>query len=250
MKKRVSTPFYAGFALGIVLAVTPVAAKTKADDAPAPPERSADIEVMDPFEPVNRVFFGINDLVDLIVIKPVVTVWKGVMPQPVQTAVSNVFNNLDDVFGGASQALQGHGELAAKDFGRVIVNSTIGIGGVFDVASGMGLQKTRGDFGQTLGVWGVPAGPYIVLPLLGPSTARETVGRVGRYYTDPRTYMDPEWRYSLMALEYVQVRADGQNNETLLDVSSFDKYVFVRNLYMQRRAALVREGLEASAANP
>jgi len=208
------------------------------------------LEVLDPLEPLNRVVFGLNELIDLIVWRPVVGIWKGIMPQPIQTAVGNAFGNIDDVFGGVNQALQGNGHAAADDFGRVVINSTIGIGGLFDVASSMGIQKVRGDFGQTLGVWGFPAGPYLVLPLMGPSNTRETVGRVGRYYTDPRNLLDDEWRYSLMALEYIQARADGEYAEAILDVSSFDKYVFVRNLYMQRRASLVRESLEAGEGQP
>lgn len=251
MKKSVSRSLIALFALGLAVTALPVLANSsvpakKVDSAaPTPPERSADVDVLDPFEPVNRAIFGLNEVVDLIVIRPVVEIWRGLMPQPVQTVVANVFNNLDDVFAGTSQALQGHGHAAATDFGRVLINTTVGIGGAFDVASGMGMTKVAGDFGQTLGVWGLPAGPYLVLPLLGPSSFRETAGRVGRYYSDPRTYLDPDWRYSLMATEYVQARADGQYAETLVDVSSFDKYVFVRNLYMQRRAAMVRDSLES-----
>lgn len=243
MKIFVKPSLLAGFALGIALAVLPASAKVKSNDAPIPPEREVDVEAFDPIEPVNRIFFGINDVVDMLVIRPVVVVWKGVIPQPVQTAVSNVFGNLDDAFAGASHVLQGNGDDAATDFGRVIVNTTIGIGGVFDVASGMGLEKNRGDFGQTLGVWGVPAGPYIVLPLMGPSTLRDTTGRVARMYLDPRNQLDDEWRYSLLAVEFVQNRADNPVTDTLLDASSFDKYAFVRNLYLQRRAALVREGI-------
>lgn len=248
MKKFSSQSFLFGLALGVIVAATPALANSNASDTPTPPERSDDVEVFDPLEPVNRIFFGLNDVVDLLVVRPVVAVWKGVVPQPLQNAVSNVFGNLDDAFAGASHALQGNGDQAANDFGRVVVNTTVGIGGLFDVASGMGLEKTRGDFGQTLGVWGFPAGPYLVLPLMGPSTARETVGRVGRAYLDPRNHMDPEWGYSLMALEFVQNRADSPVTDTLLDASSFDKYAFVRNLYLQRRAALVRAGLEGSGA--
>ena len=250
MKKSVLSSLIAGLVLGITVAATPALAKKAAVEVPPPPERAAETDVLDPFEPINRLVFGVNELVDMIVIRPVVTIWKGVMPQPIQTAVGNVFNNLDDVFAGTSQALQGNGHAAATDFGRVIVNTTVGVGGLVDVASNMGMYKVRGDFGQTLGVWGLPAGPYIVLPLIGPSTARESVGRVGRYFTDPRTYMEDDWRYGLMAAEYVQARADGQYADTILDVSSIDKYVFVRNLYMQRRAAMVREGVEGNSAQP
>lgn len=250
MKKYFSPSLIAGIVLGCAVLASPAFAKKAEPTAPTPPERSADSEVLDPLEPLNRAIFGLNDIVDLIVLRPIVDIWKGLMPQPIQTAVGNAFSNLDDVFGGANQALQGNGQAAASDFGRVIINTTIGIGGLFDVASGMGIEKVRGDFGQTLGVWGVPAGPYLVLPLMGPSNTRDTVGRVARYYTDPRNYMDDEWRYSLMAAEYIQARADGQYAEAIMDVSSFDKYVFVRNLYMQRRASLVREGIEAGEVQP
>lgn len=245
MKKFVSQSRLVIVALGFALISTSAWAKASVDPAPTPPERSDDVEIVDPLEPVNRIIFGVNDAVDLIVIRPVVAVWKGIVPQPIQSVVSNVFGNLDDAFTGASHVLQGNGTEAATDFGRVLVNSTIGIGGAFDVASGMGLEKNRGDFGQTLGVWGLPTGPYLVLPLMGPSTLRDTTGRVARTYLDPRTYMDDEWRYSLIAVEFVQDRADNPVTDTLLDASSFDKYVFVRNVYLQRRAALVRDGIES-----
>lgn len=250
MKKNFASSLILGIVFGLAVAASPAFAKKAEPAAPTPPERSVEEDVLDPLEPLNRVIFGLNEVVDLIVIRPVVAVWKGVMPQPIQTAVGNVFNNLDDVFAGTNKALQGDGQAAANDFGRVLINTTVGIGGLFDVASGMGMYKVRGDFGQTLGVWGFSAGPYIVLPLMGPSNLRETTGRVARYYSDPRTYMDDDWRYGLMAAEYVQARADGQYAESLVDVSSFDKYVFVRNLYMQRRAAMVREGLEGNQAQP
>lgn len=246
MKKFAKPSLFAGVVLGLALTIAPASAKVKANETPTPPEREADVEAFDPLEPVNRIFFSFNDVVDLLVIRPVVTVWRGVIPQPIQSAVSNVFGNLDDAFTGVNHVLQGDGKGASDDFGRVLVNTTVGLGGLIDVASGMGLEKNRADFGQTFGVWGVPSGPYLVLPLMGPSTFRDTAGRVVRTYADPRTYMDEEWRYSLMAVEFVQNRADNPVTDTLLDASSFDKYVFVRNLYLQRRAALVREGSETA----
>jgi phospholipid-binding lipoprotein MlaA len=130
----------------------------------------------------------------------------------------------------------------------VLVNSTIGLGGLIDVASMNGLQKGEGDFGQTLGVWGVGPGPYIVLPILGPSNARDTLGRAARIASDPRTYMRKVWSYSLTGLEYLQMRADNAENSNLIDSSSLDKYSFSRSLYMQRRNALVTSGREASSA--
>lgn len=204
-------------------------------------------QVSDPIEPINRGFFALNELLDTIIVKPIATVYNTVLPKPVRTGVANVFGNLDDVFIGANHALQGRGTDAATSFGRVILNSTIGIGGLIDVASMNGMQKGEGDFGQTLGVWGVGPGPYIVLPVLGPSNARDTVGRAARIASDPRTYMPDAWSYSLTGLEFVQIKADNLENMNLIDSSSLDKYGFTRSLYMQRRDRLVTSGKEAAS---
>jgi len=205
-------------------------------------------ENRDPIEPINRGFFGLNEVLDTIAFKPISTVWNTVVPKPVRTGVSNVFSNLDDVFIGANHLLQGRGKDAMTDFSRVLINSTVGIGGLIDVASTQNLQKGEGDFGQTLGVWGVGPGFYLVLPLMGPSTARDTVGRAARVASDPRTYMADAWSYSLTGLEFVQIKADNVGNANLIDSSSLDKYAFVRNLYLQRRAAIVQSGREAAGA--
>jgi len=203
-------------------------------------------EHRDPIEPINRGVFGLNEVLDTIAFKPISAVWNTVVPKPVRTGVSNVFSNLDDVFIGANHLLQGRGKDAMTDFSRVLINSTVGLGGLIDVASTQDLQKGEGDFGQTLGVWGVGPGFYMVLPLIGPSTARDTVGRAARVASDPRTYMADAWSYSLRGLEFVQIRADNVGNSNLIDSSSLDKYAFVRNLYLQRRAAIVQSGREAA----
>ena len=200
----------------------------------------------DPIEPINRGVFGLNEVLDTIAFKPIATVWNAVVPKPVRTGVSNVFSNLDDVFIGANHLLQGRGKDAMTDFSRVLINSTVGIGGLIDVASTQNLQKGEGDFGQTLGVWGAGPGFYMVLPLLGPSTARDTVGRAARVASDPRTYMADAWSYSLTGLEFVQIKADNVDNANLIDTSSLDKYAFTRNLYLQRRAAIVQSGRDAA----
>ena len=205
-------------------------------------------QVNDPIEPVNRGIFAFNELLDTILIKPIVVTYNTVLPKPVRTGISNVFSNLDDVFIGANHVLQGRGKDAGTSFGRVLVNSTIGLGGLIDVASMNGLQKGEGDFGQTLGVWGVGAGPYIVLLVLGPSNARDTIGRAARIASDPRTYMPNAWSYSLTGLEYIQQRADNVDNANMVDNFSLDKYNFSRSIYMQRRNALVTSGKEASSA--
>ena len=202
----------------------------------------------DPIEPINRGVFGLNDVLDTIAFKPISAVWNTVIPKPVRTGVSNVFGNLDDVFIGANHVLQGRGKDAMTDFSRVLINSTIGIGGLIDVASTQDLQKGDGDFGQTLGVWGMGPGFYVVLPLLGPSTARDTIGRAARVASDPRTYAPAALSYSLTGLEFVQIKADNVDNANLIDSSSLDKYAFTRNLYLQRRAAIVQSGRDAAGA--
>jgi phospholipid-binding lipoprotein MlaA len=202
----------------------------------------------DPIEPINRGVFGLNDVLDTIAFKPISAVWNTVVPKPVRTGVGNVFSNLDDVFIGANHLLQGRGKDAMTDFSRVLINSTVGVGGLIDVASTQNLQKGEGDFGQTLGVWGVGPGFYLVLPLMGPSTARDTIGRAARVASDPRTYMADAWSYSLIGLEFVQIKADNVDNANLIDSSSLDKYAFTRNLYLQRRAAIVQSGRDAAGA--
>lgn len=221
--------------LAFLLVSPPVfASNVPADAEPAP--------IFDPLEGVNRIFFGLNEVVDILIVTPTVTVWNTVIPSPVRDGVSNVFNNLDDVYAGLNHALQGNGTQAAVDFQRVAVNTTIGLGGIFDVGTRMGLQKVYGDFGQTLGVWGASPGPYLVVPLLGPSNLRETVGRGLRLVSDPRNSMDEGLSNGLMVLELVDNRASAAANEQLIASSSFDKYAFTRSLYMQRRAALVEAG--------
>ncbi len=228
--------FFIGLTLGLSLA-----ASARADDAMPQP--------YDPLESVNRATFGLNDVVDMVIINPLVSVWNGLLPQPVRQGVSNVFDNLDDVYAGLNHTLQGRGSQAGTDFGRVIVNTTIGIGGIFDVGTKMGLKKSYGDFGQTLGVWGFSTGPYVVLPLLGPSTLRETVGRGARIATDARNLLPTNTYYALAGTEYLATRADAKANEGLIAASSLDRYVFVRNLYWQRRFNLVQEGRNVSAGS-
>ena len=226
--------------LGLSFGLSLVAG-ARADDAmPAP---------YDPLESVNRATFGVNDAIDMVIINPLVTIWNGVLPQPVRQGVSNEFDNLDDVYAGINHALQGRGSQASTDFSRVIVNTTVGIGGIFDVGTKIGLKKSYGDFGQTLGVWGFSTGPYVVLPLLGPSTLRETAGRGARIATDARNLLPTNTFYALSGTEYLATRADAKANEGLIAASSLDRYVFVRNLYWQRRFNLVQEGRNAGAGS-
>jgi phospholipid-binding lipoprotein MlaA len=225
------------------LAAAAPSKKVKPALAPIPLEEPAEIAPPnDLFEPINRVTFAVNDGIDAILVNPLVAIWNGLMPSFVRTGVGNFFNNLDDVYVGVNHLLQGNGSRAGVDFERVAINSTVGIGGLIDVGAKMGLQKVDGDFGQTLGVWGIPTGPYVILPLIGPSTLRETAGRSVRVMTDPRTYLDTVPSYSLMGLEYLQTRADAKANEGLIAASSLDRYVFIRNLYLQKRSLMVKSG--------
>lgn len=224
-----ATAIFAGFSLSCAFAQSPVVHN-------------------DPLESVNRGFFALNEALDTVAFKPIATIWNTILPQPVRSGVANVFGNLDDAFIGANHLLQGRGKDAMTDFSRVLVNTTVGLGGLIDVASTQNLQKGEGDFGQTLGVWGVEPGFYMVLPLLGPSSARDTIGRAARVASDPRTYLVNGWSYGLSGLEFVQIKADNVGNANLIDTSSLDKYAFTRNLYLQRRAAIVQSGREAAGA--
>src|SRR5687767_2673213 len=139
----------------------------------------------DPLEPLNRSVYQFNQTIDRLALKPVAKGYRAAVPVPVRGGLTNVFGNFRDVTTAVNNLLQLKVSTAASDVARVAVNSTVGILGVFDVASRIGLSKHDEDFGQTLGRWGVPDGPYLVLPLFGPSNARDSVGLIGDYFTDP-----------------------------------------------------------------
>ena len=202
--------------------------------------------VNDPLEPLNRGIFFFNQIFDAVITTPVTSIYKAIVPDPIRKSIGGVFGNLDDVYSGLNHGLQGKGQQAGRDFSRVLINTTVGIGGLFDVATSMGIAKSKTDYGVTLGSWGIGAGPYIVLPVMGPSSLRDTVGRGMRIASDPRTYIPWETGYSLTATEFFHVRAENASSEGLIDSSSLDKYLFTRSLYLQRRNSLVREALEAN----
>jgi phospholipid-binding lipoprotein MlaA len=197
----------------------------------------------DPFEGFNRGVYEFNEAVDKAVLKPVAEGYRFVVPQFVRSSVGNFFSNLNDVLVAINNVLQGKFKAAYSDFGRVAINSTIGIGGLFDVATEAGIDKHDEDFGQTLGWWGVRDGPYIVLPFFGPSTARDTVGRVGDYFTDVLTYVDPtRSRNILRGSRIVNRRAELLDASKVLETAALDPYEFVRDAYLQRRRTLVYDG--------
>lgn len=196
----------------------------------------------DPFENYNRGMSRFNDAVDEAVLKPVATGYANVTPDPLRTAISNFFNNLSDVWGTINTALQLRGEATVTNFMRVNVNTVFGLGGLIDIASDMGLYKTKADFGQTLGYWGVPSGPYLVLPLLGPSTVRDTVGMGVESSGDLVSRVDhvPS-RNSMTGLRLLEKRAGLLRAGVLLDEAALDKYSFTREVFLQRRQSVVDE---------
>ena len=197
----------------------------------------------DPLEPLNRGIYKFNDAVDKAVLKPVATGYKETMPDPVRTAVGNFFSNLDDVLVLLNDLLQFKLERAATDFSRLVWNTTVGIAGLIDVATPMDLAKHNEDFGQTLGYWGVGNGPYLVLPFFGPSTLRDAVGSAVDAQFDPVVQHTPiPERNSAIAIHSVDARSRLLDAETVLDEAAIDRYVFLRDAYLQRRRGLVYDG--------
>lgn len=196
----------------------------------------------DPLEPLNRKVAQFNDGADAIVLKPLATAYREVAPPMVRTGVSNFFGNLRDLWSSVNSALQFKAQNAAENFMRFNVNTFFGLGGILDIASELNIDRHREDFGQTLGRWGVPAGPYVVLPLLGPSTLRDTVALTVDNQADPVGSIDPtSARYSVYTLRAVDIRSNLLRASSVLDDAALDKYTFVRDVYLQRRRAEINE---------
>lgn len=194
----------------------------------------------DPLEPFNRGMTNVNDAVDGAVLKPVATVYRDITPDPMRTGVNNFFQNLGDVWSFINATLQLRPREAAENFLRFNVNTVFGVAGLFDVASDMGLERTRLDFGQTLGRWGVPAGPYLVLPFFGPSSIRDAAGFSIESRGDlVQGLSDIPMRNSLYVLRAVETRANLLRASTLLEGAALDKYSFTRDLYLQRRESQI-----------
>jgi phospholipid-binding lipoprotein MlaA len=204
-----------------------------------------DAHPKDPLEPWNRGVYRFNDVLDTNVVKPVAETYQEVTPDPVRKGVSNFFGNIRDVWSSVNAALQLRPQEAVENLFRVGVNTTLGLGGVLDVASEMGIPRTRMDFGQTLGRWGVPAGPYLVLPLLGPSSVRDAAGTSVQFRLNEYTNFDDEnLQNSLTVLEVVDIRAGLLRAGILLDEAAIDKYSFVRDFYLQRRQNQIDDLIE------
>ena len=195
---------------------------------------------VDPFIEVNRSLYDFNEAFDEMIFKPVAKTYDLIMPGLAKRGVSNFFNNLDDVNVVVNDVLQLKMRNAMYDSGRLVINTTLGIGGLIDVASGFGLYKNYEDFGQTLGYWGIESGPYIVLPFLGTSTVRDAIGMVPDYLLNPVFWVnDNEARFLLYALDNTDTRLYYLAAEAMI---TGDEYIFVRDAYLQRREYLVADG--------
>ena len=192
----------------------------------------------DPWEPINRGVFAFNETLDKIVLKPVAQSYEFVFPRPLRTGVGNFFSNLGDLGSLANAILQLDGEASAAIAARVIDNTFFGLGGLFDVATAMGNPKIPRDFGGTLAHYGVRSGPYLVLPIFGPSTLRDGIAKLPDRYLNPITYLPEEsTRWQAIGLDAVQTRAAYLPLERQLEGTSTDKYATLRDAYLQRRWA-------------
>lgn len=197
----------------------------------------------DPIEGFNRAMYGFNEAVDTVIIKPVAQGYDAVLPSPVRTGVTNFFGNIADLFIGVNNLLQGKPDQAVSDLGRVLINSTIGILGLIDVATEAGLEKHEEDFGQTFGRWGVGDGAYVVLPIFGPRTVRDTAGFLLDVAVDPVANVNyvPS-RNTLLVLRLIDMRADLLPADKVIEEAALDKYSYVRDGYLQRRRNLIHDG--------
>jgi len=197
----------------------------------------------DPFEPFNRGVYRFNDEFDNYVAKPVATVYKKALHQEIRSRVGNFFANVQDLFIGVNNLLQGKPADAVNDWARFAFNSTFGLLGIHDVASEWGLEKHNEDFGQTFGRWGAPSGPYLILPFLGSSTVRDGVGTGFDYYFAPLGEVRPiNLRNSLYVLYLVNTRADLLDASRILEEAALDRYTFQRDAFLQRRRSLIHDG--------
>jgi phospholipid-binding lipoprotein MlaA len=203
---------------------------------------SDEIQKVDPLEDINRVFYELNfNLLDPVIIKPIAIIYDQATPKPVRQVLRNFFSNLDEVPSLVNNTLQGKFGQAGNNAGRFLMNTTIGLGGFFDVAKKVGLQPGEDeDFGQTLAVWGVPAGPYVMLPFFGPSTFRDTPSNFVDSLFDPFSYNNRlPVRVAIKGIDLIALRADLLGID---DVISGDEYLFIRDVYLQNREYVISDG--------
>jgi phospholipid-binding lipoprotein MlaA len=201
----------------------------------------------DPLEPINRAIFGFNEVIDDTVLEPVANGYRAITPDPVEDSVSNFFNNLGEINTIVNSTLQMKLDKTISSTSRFVINSTVGIFGLFDVASSLGIERHREDFGQTLGHYGVPAGPYLVLPFFGPSTFRDAPGfyadiAVEKSISPVHTELHHEERQVIKATNVIDTRANLLQATKILDTAAKDKYIFLRESYLQKRAKMIVDG--------
>jgi len=197
--------------------------------------RAVEDPVYDPLEKINRGIFAFNNKLDDYVIRPAAITYRSLTPNAVELGVSNFFSNLEDINVVVNDVLQGKFKQATSDLGRFAVNSTVGVFGVFDIGSRIGLEKNFETWGQTFGHWGIAEGPFIMLPLFGPSNLRATVGQVaGTYTTYPRYVNDRKTVFAVRALEIITLRAPLLSSIELVNQASLDPYIFIRDFWSRR----------------
>ncbi len=202
---------------------------------------SVEISEIDPYEGFNRKMFVFNDVLDTYVGDPISDAYLWITPQFVQTGVSNFFSNLNGINVFINAFMQGKGKQGAEDTGRFLINSTFGMFGLFDVATDIGLEKHEEDFAQTLAVWGVPQGPYLVLPVLGPLTTRGIPGGIFDAVANPATYVGMPIQF-LQILQVVNTRANVDDELNFIDEAALDTYLFTRESFLQYRKNLIADG--------
>jgi len=198
----------------------------------------------DPLEPFNRSMFALNQHIDTYVAKPLAKGYQKITPEPIDRGITNFFNNLDEIPTALNNLLQFKVKEALSDLGRLAINSTLGFFGFMDVATTWGLEKHDEDFGQTLGKWGVPSGPYLVLPIIGSSSIRDGAGFAVDWVSNPIYYRigDNQLGWTLWTLRYVDRRADLLRAEKVVESAALDPYIFHRESYLQRRNYVVHDG--------
>lgn len=206
---------------------------------------------LDPYENFNRVMFAFNQDVDHLVYRPVAKVYHTIVPPPLQLGISNIFDNVNELPTMGNDILQGKVKYVFLDFWRLFINSTLGVGGLFDVATRLGLKKHFNDFGMTLAYWsGKKESPYLVIPFLGPSTFRDGLGIAVDYLMTPYPYIRPKGtNYIIQGVRLTSIRAQLLDTDKLVD-DAFDPYIFVRNAYLQHRTAAVEANLKSESIGP
>lgn len=226
----------------LLLSLQVACATTSASQTEAVSEEAA--ETWDPIEPFNRAMFAFNEKFDAWLLKPVAKGYDRLLPRPIKTGVGNFFSNLFQPAVALNDLLQGKPRQSARDLGRFAVNTTIGILGFVDFAQDMGLERNDEDWGQTFAVWGIPEGPYLVWPIIGPRTLRETFGWTADWLSNPMSYVqDPYVYWGARVLDIVDVRARLLPAEKVIEqAAGDDKYTFIREAYRQRRRSLQYDG--------